>query len=563
MKKIGQSIITKRVLWTVFFLFIYCLGNRLVLPFVDLKNATIFGGAMGSLVFSSAMMGGNLSSVSLFSVGLSPWMSAMILWQMFSFSKKMGLKNLPVEIQDRRRMYLTLAIALVQSLAVSLNLPIVSGVNGGLAIFMNTILLIAGTFFLVWLSDLNSLFGIGGSIVILMASMMANLPYQIMDSIEKLGIGWDVLLPLILFSLIFLYVSGIVQRARYRISINKINIHNRFKQYSYLDIMLNPAGGMPFMYAMSLVSIPQYVFMLIQFMHPENKWASEAIKALTVGRPLWLVIYLVMLFVLVLAFAFVNVSGEQISESQSVSNSESASESASVSEVQSVSTSESASVSESVSESQSVSISESASVSESISESQSVSNSESASESASESQSVSTSESASVSESVSESQSLSNSESASESKSISESQSVSTSESASESASISESQSVSNSESASTSESISESQSVSNSVSASVSVSISTSESISLSESQSASASVPESSSSSVSISASTSASESSAEVKEPKQKRGSHALPKTGEENSSLSMVFGALATATGLAFLAKRKKDEEGEDY
>ena len=314
MKKISQSIITKRVLWTLFFLFIYCLGNQLVLPFVDLKNANIFGGAIGSLAFSSAMMGGNLRSMSLFSVGLSPWMSAMILWQMFSFSKKMGLKNLPIEIQDRRRMYLALGIAIVQSLAVSLNLPIVSGVNASLAIFMNTILLIAGTFFLVWLSDLNSLFGIGGSIVILMASMMANLPYQIMDSIEKLGIGWNVLLPLLLFSLIFLYVSGVVQRARYRISINKINIHNRFKQYSYLDIMLNPAGGMPFMYAMSLVSIPQYIFMLIQFIHPENKWTSGAIKALTVGQPLWLVVYLVMLFVLGLAFAFVNVSGEQISE---------------------------------------------------------------------------------------------------------------------------------------------------------------------------------------------------------------------------------------------------------
>lgn len=314
MKKISQSIITKRVLWTLFFLFIYCLGNQLVLPFVDLKNANIFGGAIGSLAFSSAMMGGNLRSMSLFSVGLSPWMSAMILWQMFSFSKKMGLKNLPIEIQDRRRMYLALGIAIVQSLAVSLNLPIVSGVNASLAIFMNTILLIAGTFFLVWLSDLNSLLGIGGSIVILMASMMANLPYQIMDSIEKLGIGWNVLLPLLLFSLIFLYVSGVVQRARYRISINKINIHNRFKQYSYLDIMLNPAGGMPFMYAMSLVSIPQYVFMLIQFIHPENKWTSGAIKALTVGQPLWLVVYLVMLFVLGLAFAFVNVSGEQISE---------------------------------------------------------------------------------------------------------------------------------------------------------------------------------------------------------------------------------------------------------
>ena len=107
---------------------------------------------------------------------------------------------------------------------------------------------------------------------------------------------------------------GIVISEATGVSINKINIHNRFKQYSYLDIMLNPAGGMPFMYAMSLVSIPQYVFMLIQFIHPENKWTSGAIKALTVGQPLWLVVYLVMLFVLGLAFAFVNVSGEQISD---------------------------------------------------------------------------------------------------------------------------------------------------------------------------------------------------------------------------------------------------------
>ena len=90
---------------------------------------------------------------------------------------------------------------------------------------------------------------------------------------------------------------------------------------------------------------------------------------------------------------------------------------------------------------------------------------------------------------------------------------------------------------------------------------MSASESASISESQSVSNS--ESQSVSNSESASTSASESSSEVKDPKQKRGSHALPKTSEENSSLSMIFGALATATGLAFLAKRKKDEEREDY
>ncbi len=60
------------------------------------------------------------------------------------------------------------------------------------------------------------------------------------------------------------------------------------------------------------------------------------------------------------------------------------------------------------------------------------------------------------------------------------------------------------------------------------------------------------------------SASQSTSEVKDPNHKRASQALPKTGEEDSSLGIAFGALATATGLAFLAKRKKDEEeSEDF
>ena len=94
--------------------------------------------------------------------------------------------------------------------------------------------------------------------------------------------------------------------------------------------------------------------------------------------------------------------------------------------------------------------------------------------------------------------------------------------------------------------SASESASASSSVSASVSVSTSMSESAS------------------TSLSASMTTSASSSEVKDPKHKHGSQALPKTGEEESSAAFALGALATATGLAFLVKRKKDdEESEDY
>ena len=59
------------------------------------------------------------------------------------------------------------------------------------------------------------------------------------------------------------------------------------------------------------------------------------------------------------------------------------------------------------------------------------------------------------------------------------------------------------------------------------------------------------------------STSASSSEVQNPKIKRGSQALPKTGDEASSAALAVGAVATATGLAFLAKRREEEAGEDF
>lgn len=314
MKKKLTSVVVKRVMWTISFLFIYVLGSRLTLPFVNVNDTNFLGGTTAFLAFSTAITGGNLRSLSLFSVGLSPWMSAMILWQMFSMSKKLGLGSLPIEVQDRRKMILTFVIALIQSLAITLNLPIQSGVNHGLVLTLNVLLLIAGTFFLVWLSDLNSLFGVGGSLVILMSSMVASMPQNIVNSIKELQVGPLFVGLLLIISLAFLYISVIMQRARYRILVNKITIHNRFKRYSYLDIQLNPAGGMPFMYAMSLVSIPQYFLMLLQVIFPNASWIQDWIGQFAIGRPVWLYTYIVVLFMLGLAFSFINMNGEEIAE---------------------------------------------------------------------------------------------------------------------------------------------------------------------------------------------------------------------------------------------------------
>ena len=316
MKSFLKPVIIKKFLWTLFFLFIYVLGTKLTLPFVDMSKAAAMDGTSTTLNYATALMGGNLRSMSLLSVGLSPWMSSMLIWQMFAVSKRLGLSKLPLEVQERRRMLLTLVIALIQSVALVLNLPLqeAGGVDMTTIMVLDTLVLMAGTYFLIWLTDLNAAMGLGGSIMIVMASMIAYIPQDIWDSIKELKISALWLALMLVFSLVFLYLAVTVERSKYRIPVNKINIHNRFKKYSYLDIRLNPAGGMPIMYAMTLVSIPQYFLLIIHFLQPENQLIEQWIEALSMGSPAWFILYLLTIFILALAFAFINISGDQIAE---------------------------------------------------------------------------------------------------------------------------------------------------------------------------------------------------------------------------------------------------------
>ena len=279
-----------------------------------MNSREFLGGSAAYLAFSTALVGGNLRSISIFSVGLSPWMSSMILWQMFSFSKRLGLNHGAIEIQNRRQMYVTLFIALIQALAISLNLPIQSQLPSVLIIMMNTCLLVAGAFFLVWLSDINATVGIGGSMLILITSMVLNIPQDLIDTFSIIHVSWFVLVSVILMGLIFTYLVAILYRARYRIAVNKIGLHNRFKRYSYFEIMLNPAGGMPYMYVMTFLSLPTYLLLLLQTILPDHAIFSNLSAEFAIGKPLWIYMYIVILFIFSIAFAFVNMSGEQISD---------------------------------------------------------------------------------------------------------------------------------------------------------------------------------------------------------------------------------------------------------
>ena len=312
---IKRSEVGNRFFWTILFVFIYVLGSKISLPFVDLSKALNVNETIArGLELTSASMGGTLRGLSVFSTGLSPWMSSMILWKMFSVSKRFNLEKTSTEIIERRKMYLALALAIIQALAISIYLPLQTNLDPLLVICLNTMIMVAGTFFLVWLSDLNAALGLGNSFVLIMAGMILYLPEDIMGILSKINIPliWYILG--LGFVLVFVYTAVLMEYARYRIPVNKLGIHNNLQSYTFLDLKLNPAGGMPFMYAMTLVSIPQYILLLVLYLDPNASWAVQLSKKIVLGEPLWILLYILMICFLSFAFAFINVNGEEVAD---------------------------------------------------------------------------------------------------------------------------------------------------------------------------------------------------------------------------------------------------------
>ena len=312
---IKRSEVGNRFFWTILFVFIYVLGSKISLPFVDLSKALNVNETIArGLELTSASMGGTLRGLSVFSTGLSPWMSSMILWKMFSVSKRFNLEKTSTEIIERRKMYLALALAIIQALAISIYLPLQTNLDPLLVICLNTMIMVTGTFFLVWLSDLNAALGLGNSFVIIMAGMILYLPEDIMGILSKINIPLIWYISGLGFVLVFVYTAVLMEYARYRIPVNKIGIHNNLQSYTFLDLKLNPAGGMPFMYAMTLVSIPQYILLLVLYLDPNASWAVQLSKKIVLGEPLWILLYILMICFLSFAFAFINVNGEEVAD---------------------------------------------------------------------------------------------------------------------------------------------------------------------------------------------------------------------------------------------------------
>jgi len=267
----------RRVLYTLLIFAVYRLGTHIPVPGVDTQALFNYFNSSGGVLFNiyNLFSGGALGRLSVFALGIMPYISAAIIMQLLT-AVFPSLERLQKEEGDYGRWkisqytrYLTIAIAGFQSFALSVwisNIRTETGqslISENVIVFilMTTLIITVGTVFLMWLGEKITEFGIGNGIsMIILASIVAGIPSAIISTYEQLQTG---ALPLykvaIAIVIIIAVVAGIIyiQEAERRIPIQyaRRGITTR-ETATYLPLKLNPAGVIPIIFAVALIMFP-------------------------------------------------------------------------------------------------------------------------------------------------------------------------------------------------------------------------------------------------------------------------------------------------------------------
>lgn len=267
-----------RILFTLAMLIVYRLGAHIPVPGIDaVVLAQFFNQAQGSLLGLFDMFsGGALSRLTIFALGIMPYISAAIILQLMTIVSP-KLEQLKKEGESGRRKiteytrYGTVFLALFQGIGMSIGLesfsvggqPVV--VDPGLAFrFTTVITLVSGTIFLMWVGEQITERGIGNGIsLIIFAGIVAGLPAAIGGTLELARTGEYTAFTVLGLFLMALAVTGLVvwfERAQRRIPIQyaKRQVGNRVYggKASFLPLKVNTAGVIPPIFASSLILLP-------------------------------------------------------------------------------------------------------------------------------------------------------------------------------------------------------------------------------------------------------------------------------------------------------------------
>lgn len=301
-----------RLLFVLGAFVVYRVGAHIPVPGIDPNAlAAMFAQQTGSILDMFNMFsGGALMRLSIFALGIMPYISASIIMQLMTIVIP-AMEQMKKEGESGRRKitqytrYGTVILAMFQSIGISVALQ--NQTAGGLSVvihpglpfvFVTTLTLVTGTMFLMWLGEQVTERGIGNGIsLIIFAGIVSGLPSAIGGTLELASTGEMNGAFIVLLFVISILVTGIVvfvERAQRRITINYPKRQQGNKVYagqsSFLPLKLNMAGVIPPIFASSIILFPATI--AGWFGNVDGfSWLQDISTVLSPGQPVYVMFY--------------------------------------------------------------------------------------------------------------------------------------------------------------------------------------------------------------------------------------------------------------------------------
>jgi preprotein translocase subunit SecY len=302
-----------RILFTLALLGVYRIGigSHIPTPGVNTQALAILAEQARNTMFGLYDMfsGQNLSQMTIFALGVMPYISASIILQLLTvvwptlerISKEGELGRRKITQYTR---YLTLALAFVQSLGIAYFLERQTQVAGGLPLvydpgwgfrFICVITMTTGTLFVMWLGEQITERGIGnGMSLLIFAGIVRGLPAAVLTTFDQMRTGQISLLRIVFLVMMMVVVVGaiiFVERGHRRITVQYAKRVVGRRQYggssTHIPLKVNTGGVIPVIFASSILAFPATIAQMFQ----SGTWGRAVADQLAYGMPLYNLLY--------------------------------------------------------------------------------------------------------------------------------------------------------------------------------------------------------------------------------------------------------------------------------
>jgi preprotein translocase subunit SecY len=300
-----------RVLFTLALLAVYRIGNHIPTPGVNSEALALLAEQTKHTMFGLYDMfsGGNLSRVTIFALGIMPYISASIILQLLTvvspylerLSKEGDLGRRKITQYTR---YGTILLSVVQALGIAIFLERQTNIAGGLPLvyetgwsfrLMTVLTLTTGTTFIMWLGEQITERGIGnGMSLIIFAGIVVGLPSAVITTLDQLRTGQMGPLRLaVLLVMMVLVIAAIVfiERGHRRVTVQYAKRVVGRRMYggssTHIPLKVNTGGVIPVIFASSLLAFPA----TFAGMFEPGGWSDAAIQQFSYGMPLYNMFY--------------------------------------------------------------------------------------------------------------------------------------------------------------------------------------------------------------------------------------------------------------------------------